>query len=74
MYGYMFEFVTPQNTSALSDFVTYTIKDGSITTAVGIPDASDGGAAGGTGSDSLMTSATSTVSGGSIADAIVGSN
>ena len=74
LYGYMFEFVTPQNTSALSDFVTYTIKDGSITTAVGIPDASDGGAAGGTGSDSLMTSATSTVSGGSIADAIVGSN
>lgn len=38
LYGYMFEFVTPQNTSALSDLATYTIKDGSITTAVGIPE------------------------------------
>ncbi|WP_018702132.1 clostripain-related cysteine peptidase [Anaeromusa acidaminophila] len=34
VYGYCFEFVDPQNKSALSRIVTYTIKDGKIVTSV----------------------------------------
>ena len=34
VYGYCFEFVDPQNKSALSRIVTYTIKDGHIVTSV----------------------------------------
>ena len=33
VYGYFFEFVTPQNESAMSNMVTFTIKDQEITTS-----------------------------------------
>lgn len=33
-YGYFFEFIDPTNNSALSNMVTYTIKNGEITTSV----------------------------------------
>ena len=35
-YGYFFEFVTPVGASALSNMVTFTIKNGEITTTVDI--------------------------------------
>ena len=37
-YGYCFEFVDPQNKSALSRIVNYTIQNGQITTTVGADD------------------------------------
>ena len=61
-YGYFFEFVDPLNNSALSEMVTYTIRNGEITTHVGNPFAGTGGGLQPTGGSSIADS----LSGGSV--------
>jgi hypothetical protein len=61
-YGYFFEFVDPLNNSALSEMVTYTIRNGEITTYVGNPFAGTGGGLQPTGGSSIADS----LSGGSV--------